>query len=241
MSETFTYRFRAPYGPPEEKQGKPPVYRREIKDGLLIEWDVPVAMRDGARIYIDVFRPVDELPAPVLIGWGPYGKHGHTNYSENFPNCGVKPEHFSEYCAFEAPDPRYWVAHGYAIINADKRGNWYSEGDATFLSPEEALDFHDLIEWAGTQAWSNGKVGLSGVSYLTCSQWRVAETNPPHQPLGRLGRYLPGGGAARRYPGDLVLGLPARQVGSQFDPYRGPAAGNEGTAAVRRLLGIQGL
>ena len=180
MPEAFTYRFRAPYGPPEVKQGKPPAYRKEIKDGLLIERDVPVAMRDGIRIYIDVFRPVDEQPAPVLIGWGPYGKHGHTNYSENFPNCGVKPEHFSSYCAFEAPDPRYWVGHGYAIINADKRGNWYSEGDATFLSPEEALDYHDLIEWAGTQAWSNGKVGLSGVSYLTCSQWRVAETHPPH-------------------------------------------------------------
>ena len=180
MPEAFSYRFRAPYGPPEEKQGKPPAYRREIKDGMLIERDVPVAMRDGIKIYIDVFRPVDDQQAPVLIGWGPYGKHGHTNYSENFPNCGVKPEHFSRYCAFEAPDPLYWVDHGYAIINADKRGNWYSEGDATFLSPEEALDYHDLIEWAGTQAWSNGRVGLSGVSYLTSSQWRVAETNPPH-------------------------------------------------------------
>ena len=176
----FNYRFRTPYGSPEDKQGKPPVYRRDIKDGMLIEWDVPVPMRDGVKIYVDIFRPVDEQPAPALIGWGPYGKHGHTNYSENFPNCGVKPEHFSQYCAFEAPDPRYWVGHGYGIINADKRGNWYSEGDATFLSPEEALDYHDLIEWVGTQPWSNGKVGLSGVSYLTSSQWRVAETNPPH-------------------------------------------------------------
>ena len=180
MSNTFNYRFREPYGPPEQKEGKPPAYRREVKHGMLIEWDVPVAMRDGVKIYIDIFRPVDERSAPILIGWGPYGKHGHTNYSENFPNCGVKPEHFSKYCAFEAPDPGYWVSHGYGIINADKRGNWHSEGDATFLSPEEALDYHDLIEWAGTQPWSNGKVGLSGVSYLTSSQWRVAETNPPH-------------------------------------------------------------
>ena len=180
MNNSCSYRFRAPYGPPEEKQGRAPVYRREVSDGMLIEWDVAVPMRDGILIYIDIFRPLAERPAPVLIAWGPYGKHGHTNYSENFPNCGVKPEHFSRYCAFEAPDPVYWTGHGYAVINADKRGNWYSEGDATFLSPEEAQDYHDLIEWAGMQSWSNGRVGLSGVSYLTCSQWRVAETNPPH-------------------------------------------------------------
>ena len=176
----FSYRFRQPYGPPESKQGAPPEYRRSIADNMLIERDVVVTMRDGVRIYVDVFRPVDEKPAPPIIAWGPYGKHGHTNYSENFPNCGVKPEHFSQWCAFEAPDPFYWVAQGYAVINADKRGNWYAEGDATFLSPEEALDYHDLVEWAGTQPWSNGKVGLSGVSYLASSQWRVAETNPPH-------------------------------------------------------------
>ncbi len=49
-------------------------------------------------------------------------------------------------------------------------GTWYSGGDATFLSPEESLYGHDLIEWAGTQSWSNGLVGMSGVSYLTSSQ-----------------------------------------------------------------------
>src|SRR5262245_9439506 len=48
------------------------------------------------------------------------------------------------------------------------------------MAPEEAQDFYDLVEWAGTQPWSNGKVGLSGVSYLAQLQWRVAELNPPH-------------------------------------------------------------
>jgi predicted acyl esterase len=177
---SFSYRYRTPLGPPEERKGALPAYRRDVADGMIIEKDVAVTLRDGVRIYIDVFRPEDEQPAPPLIAWGPYGKHGHTNYHERFPNCGVKPEHFSKYCAFEAPDPGYWVPRGYAIINADPRGTWYSEGSATYLSPEEARDFLDLIEWAGTQPWSNGKVGLSGVSYLTSSQWRVAETRPPH-------------------------------------------------------------
>jgi predicted acyl esterase len=69
---------------------------------------------------------------------------------------------------------------GYAVINVDPRGTWYSEGAATFLSPEEAQDFYDLIEWVGTRKWCNGKVGLTGVSYLAISQWRVAELQPPH-------------------------------------------------------------
>ena len=176
----FEYRFRKPLGAPAERGGVPPVYRRTVESGMVIERDVAVAMRDGIRIFIDVFRPSDEKPAPPLIAWGPYGKHGHTNYHEVFPNCGVKPEMQSRYAAFEAPDPGYWVPQGYAVINVDIRGTWYSEGDATYLSPKEAEDYYDLIEWAGSQSWSNGKVGLSGVSYLTSSQWRVAALNPPH-------------------------------------------------------------
>jgi len=176
----FEYRFCDPLGAPRERGGSPPVYRRTVENGMVIERNVAVAMRDGIKIYIDVFRPADEKPAPPLIAWGPYGKHGHTNYHEVFPNCGVKPETQSRYAAFEAPDPGYWVPQGYAVINVDIRGTWYSQGHATYLSPEEAEDYYDLIEWAGTQPWSNGKVGLSGVSYLTSSQWRVAALNPPH-------------------------------------------------------------
>lgn len=179
-SRDFEYRFREPYAAPEDFEGAPPNYRRSVESGMIIERDVAVAMRDGVKIYVDIFRPADERPAAPIIGWGPYGKHGHTKYESYFPNWGGNPEHYSDYCAFEAPDPAYWVPRGYAIINPDPRGTWYSEGEATYLSPEEANDFHDLIEWAGSQPWSNGKVGLSGVSYLASAQWWVAGTRPPH-------------------------------------------------------------
>jgi predicted acyl esterase len=174
------YLFRPPLARPEEKGGAPPDYRRSVEDGALIEKDVAIALRDGVRIYADIFRPADETPAPPIIAWGPYGKHGHTRYGANFPKADVDDDRLSKYTAFEAPDALHWVKHGYAVINVDPRGTWYSEGDATYLSPEEAQDFCDVIEWAGVQPWSNGKVGLSGVSYLTSSQWRVAELNPPH-------------------------------------------------------------
>ena len=176
----FGYKFRPPLAPPETRGGTAPVYRRTVERGMIVERNLAVKMRDAVEIYIDVYRPIDEKPAPPIICWGPYGKHGHTRYAENFPNCGVKQETLSSYTAFEALDAGHWVPHGYAVINPDPRGMWYSQGDATYLSPEEAEDFYDLIEWVGTQPWSNGKVGLSGVSYLTSSQWRVAALNPPH-------------------------------------------------------------
>ena len=175
----FTFRFRTPLSPPEARGAKPPQHRQDLIDGVLVETDVGVQMRDGTTIYVDIYRPKSGLAAP-LIAWGPYGKHGHTKYSVNFPAAEVDDSKMSAYTAFEAPDPIYWAKHGYAVINADPRGTWYSEGRATYLSPEEAYDYYDLIEWAGVQDWSNGKVGLSGVSYLTSSQWRVAELNPPH-------------------------------------------------------------
>lgn len=176
---SFEYRYRPPHTAPEERGGTPPQYERQVLDGILYEKDVAVTLPDGVTIHVDVFRPETGQAAP-LIAWGPYGKHGHTRYSVNFPNAGVDDDKLSQFTAFEAPDPMQWVPHGYAIINPDPRGTWYSEGRATYLSPEEAEDFAALIEWAGTQPWSNGKVGLSGVSYLTSSQWRVAELNPPH-------------------------------------------------------------
>lgn len=174
------YIIRGPVGDPADKHATVPEYRKSIEDGMLVERDLAVELRDGVKIYVDLFRPVDEAPAAPLIAWGPYGKHGHTNYSQSFPMASVNDAYLSKHTGFEAPDPLYWVPRGYAVINVDPRGTWHSEGTATYLSPEEALDFYDVIEWAGVQAWSNGKVGLTGVSYLTSAQWRVAELSPPH-------------------------------------------------------------
>ncbi len=173
------YLFRSPLSIPAARGGKPPEPRRSVEYGILIERDVAVCLRDGARIYVDVFRPLDEQPAAPLIAWGPYGKHV-PNEPQRFPGAGLNVEHMSPLTPFEGPDPVYWVPRGYAVVTVDPRGLWYSEGNATYLSPEEARDFYDVIEWAGVQPWSNGKVGMTGVSYLASSQWRVAELNPPH-------------------------------------------------------------
>lgn len=177
---TLSYRFRSPIFTPESRGAHPPEYSLTRDMGMIIERDVQVTLRDGVSIHVNVFRPENGAPAAPIIGWGPYGKHGHTRYSETFPNAGVDQESLSHYTAFEALDPAWWVPRGYAVINPDPRGTWYSEGRATYISPEETRDFCDLIAWAGTQPWSNGKVGLSGVSYLAVMQWFVAAERPPH-------------------------------------------------------------
>jgi predicted acyl esterase len=62
----------------------------------------------------------------------------------------------------------------------DSRGTGRSPGLIDHFSPRETRDFYDCIEWAGTQPWSNGKVGLNGISYYGINQWHVASLQPPH-------------------------------------------------------------
>ena len=137
--------------------------------------------RFGFDLWVDLYRPVHEsTKTPVLVAWTPYGKHDPAPLATLYPASGVQAEWMSDHTIFEAPDPVYWTARGYAVINAEVPGTWYAETDAGYFSPREAECHYDLIEWAGTRDWSNGKVGLSGVSYLSSCQWKVAALKPPH-------------------------------------------------------------
>ncbi|OGT79285.1 MAG: hypothetical protein A3H91_05430 [Gammaproteobacteria bacterium RIFCSPLOWO2_02_FULL_61_13] len=179
--DAFEYRFK-PGTSPDTLLKVPFGYAKTLADGMVIERDVAVAMRDGVKIYIDLFRSENAKgKLPTVIAWSPYGKSAPKGGYERFENNGgVKAEWISKYAAFETPDPLYWTRQGYAFINADARGMWNSEGDATFWSADEARDFYDLIEWSAAQTWSNGKVGAAGVSYFAIVQWQVAALQPPH-------------------------------------------------------------
>ena len=214
--ETFETKY-LPGLPPAEGGCPPLQHRTSHADGMLIEYDASVRMRDGVEIYCDIFRPEGDGQVPVIVAWGPYGKHGPVKYAI-FPNHGVDPAWVSKYAGFEAPDPLYWTRHGYAVINVDPRGTWNSQGDATFYSAQEALDIYDLIEWAGTQRWSNGKVGMSGVSYLAIVQWRAAAEHPPH-----LAAINPWEGVSDRYR-EMAYhgGIPENRFGPMWRSRRVP-------------------
>ena len=84
------------------------------------------------------------------------------------------------YQSWEVVDPEKWVPHDYACVRVDSRGAGCSPGFIDHFSPRETKDFYDCIEWAGVQPWSNGKVGLNGISYYGINQWHVASLQPPH-------------------------------------------------------------
>lgn len=142
---------------------------------IIWERDIGVKLRDGITIYIDIFRPSSNSKVPAILSWSPYGKHVPQE-----PPPGVLKEHVSGLQKFEGPDPAYWCNHGYAIINVDTRGAFSSEGDIHFWGKMDALDGRDVIEWVALQEWCNGRVGMSGNSWLAIAQWFIAAENPPH-------------------------------------------------------------
>lgn len=148
---------------------------------ILLERDVPIRLRDGVTIYADVFRPVGNDVYPAILAWSPYGKEIGGQMLDDVPlRSGVPLDATSGLEKFEGPDPAYWVAHGYAVVNPDKRGAYMSEGNLLYWGHEDALDGCDVIEWIASQKWCNGKVGMSGNSWLTVSQWFIAAERPEH-------------------------------------------------------------
>lgn len=170
--------------PPEKRAGlgaAPEINQRTYiaEEGILCEQDVPVFLRDGTKIYADIFRPVGEAKVPVILSWSFFGKRPGEG-SADYQILGVPPQTVSHMAKFEGPDPAYWCRQGYAIANVDPRGVGRSEGDLKFHGEEPGLDGYDFIEWVAKQHWCNGKVGMSGNSGLAIIQWRIAATNPPH-------------------------------------------------------------
>jgi predicted acyl esterase len=159
----------------------------EIRDGMRIDWDVPVTMDDGVVMRADVFRPIAEGRYPVLLTYGPYAKG--LAFQEGYPSAwqrmaeqhpDVTAGSTNQYQNWEVVDPEKWVPDGYVCVRVDSRGCGRSPGYVQHFSPRETRDFAECIEWAGVQPWSNGKVGLNGVSYFGINQWQVASRQPQH-------------------------------------------------------------
>jgi hypothetical protein len=161
--------------------------KSEIRDGMRIDWDAPIAMDDGLSLRADVFRPDGDGTYPVILSYGPYAKGlaFQEGYNGNWMRLikaapEVLQNSSNKYQNWELVDPEKWVPDGYVCVRVDSRGAGRSPGVLDVWSPRETLDLYHCIEWAGTQSWSNGKVGVSGISYYAMNQWTVGALKPPH-------------------------------------------------------------
>lgn len=138
--------------------------------------DTSIPAREGTRLAADVFLPEGPGPHPVLVAISPYGKEIQSLPVP--PQPPTSPVYSRE---IEAGDPRHLTAAGYAHVIVDGRGTGKSQGTYRgWMSADEARDAYDVIEWAAAREWSDGNVGMAGVSYFGAIQLAAAALQPPH-------------------------------------------------------------
>ena len=129
---------------------------------VVVERDVMVAMRDGTRLAIDVWRPDAAGTFPALVERTPYDK---TNSSEIVVGAHT-----------------FFAERGYVFLVEDVRGRYASEGDFYPFRDsgwQDRRDGFDTLAWIAAQPWSNGKVGVIGGSHTGQTAYMLAPTQPP--------------------------------------------------------------
>jgi predicted acyl esterase len=134
--------------------------------GMTQDEDVLATMRDGVDLLADVYRPDAPGRFPVLVAASPYPRQ--------IQNLGA-PMGF-----IEAGASDFWVPRGYVHVIANLRGTGGSGGTFGFFDAQERRDMYDLVEWAAAQPWSDGNVGMLGISYFAMTQLEAAVEQPPH-------------------------------------------------------------
>ncbi len=146
------------------------------RPGVTFERDVVATMRDGTKLYADVYRPAGDAEVPVLLIRSPYDKRPATAHFGN-------------------AHPVWYAEHGYQVVVQDCRGRVSSEGEFYPYLNEQA-DGYDTVEWASSMPGGDGQVGMWGFSYTGATQLLAAVERPPG-----LRTIIPGFAASQQYEG----------------------------------------
>lgn len=163
----------------------------------LVRDVIRVPMHDGVELYVEVVRPDAEGEFPVIMEASPY--HGTLADREGRRIL---------------PEPRdaegtslgltgYFAPRGYAVAMVDLRGTGRSQGCLDHLGPNDAKDLKRIVEWAANQPWSNGRVGMTGHSYVGSTPSVAAAQNPEG-----LETIVPSAGLASMYHHQFQDGVP---------------------------------
>ena len=122
---------------------------------IVFEYNVEMKTRDGVTLRADIYRPKADGKFPVLLNRNPYDKYIYIG------------------------DAMASAARGYVFIVQDARGRFASDGE-WYPFKDEAQDTYDTVEWAAGLPYSNGKVGMVGISYVGVPELLGATAAPPH-------------------------------------------------------------
>jgi len=197
----------------------------------MVERDVRVQMPDGTALDGDIYRPASSERFPVILGAHPYNK--------DLQSPPMRPVGFTPMRGYmESGDSTFFARRGYVHAVFNVRGTGKSEGFYQLLGPVEVQDICDLIDWLATQPWSDGKVGMFGVSYFARLAKAVAAAGP--EPLKAI--FAPFAGTddyrQRSYHGGILAhGFLTHWRNSLHQPrYRSIYRETNGEAAFRQAI-----
>ncbi len=145
----------------------PDKVRGPLPEGIVLDENVYVTMRDGVKIAIDIYSPKTEGRYPAILSMSPYMKE-----------IQQQPAELSH--SIEAGNTGSFVTKGYVHVIAQIRGTVFSQGQYNLFDIKEQQDGYDLVEWIAQQPWCDGNVGMLGDSYFAMIQYLVASQQPPH-------------------------------------------------------------
>lgn len=148
----------------------------QAKYSVKAEKDVFVDLKNGTRVCIDVYRPDASGKFPGLVADSPYSKDVQVIRMPQQPFNAPLFDH-----QIEAGDVDFFVKRGYVFVIMDAPGTGKSEGAYRGgYSKDEQEAVAQVIDWLGEQPWSNGNVGMMGISHFGTIQPLVAALRPKH-------------------------------------------------------------
>ena len=193
-----------------------PVFTETVRESFNIE------MADGETLYVELVRPdpatYGERRLPVIMEASPYhGTLADRKGTRIFPDPVDEEGNRIGLTGYFAP-------RGYAVVMVDLRGTGRSTGCLDHLGQKDAKDLEAIIEWAAGQPWSNGRVGLTGHSYVGSTPSVAAAQDPDG-----LVTIVPSAGLASMYDHQFNKGVP------WLLQWAGPMFAYEGLAMDRDL------
>lgn len=139
---------------------------KQLEDVAIIDRKVMVPMRDGTRMQADIYRPKDtSKKVPIIFSRTPYNFNFWDVRNGTWRDMSTELE---------------YVKRGYAIVEMNERGHFFSEGNYDILGAP-LTDAEDQFNWMGKQEWGSGKIGLIGCS--STAEWQLAAASLHNQHL----------------------------------------------------------